>query len=323
VASRASDGWAARDATDTVTRRHLEGYPARVLPPRALFVTIYGLYARDRGGALGISGLVRLLSALDVDEPAARSLVSRLKQRGLLRPVTVSGAAGYGLTDDGRRLLDEGDRRIYGRPRALLSDGWLLAVFSVPETERAQRHSLRARLAALGFGTVSAGVWIAPSHLAAETRDVLRHHRLDRYVELFTGAAHDGDPAAAGAAVSQWWDLAALAQLYRTFADEQRPVLARWHGRSGVRGAGGDGMADGAADEVPAPGTSGDDGAAAFADYVRAVTAWRRLPYRDPGLPAEVLPAGWPGETASQLFAGLREALAARAARFAATVENG
>lgn len=254
---------------------------------RALLVTIYGLYAREHGGALSVAALVRLLGALQVDGPAARSLISRLKARGILQPVTLGSSAGYGLTGAGRTLLEEGDRRIYHRPRARLADGWLLAVFSVPESQRAQRHSLRARLARLGFGTVSAGVWIAPAHLAEETGDVLRLHQLDRYVELFTAAAVDPDPAGA---VARWWDLAALAGLYRSFTEEYLPVLDRWRG--GVL-----------SDEV------------AFADYVRAVTAWRRLPYQDPGLPAEVLPADWPGTAAADLFGGLRDELASRADR--------
>jgi phenylacetic acid degradation operon negative regulatory protein len=41
--------------------------------PRALIVTIYGLYAREAGGWLSIAGLIRLLAELDVDErPFAR-----------------------------------------------------------------------------------------------------------------------------------------------------------------------------------------------------------------------------------------------------------
>jgi phenylacetic acid degradation operon negative regulatory protein len=260
-----------------------------------LLVTIYGLYARERGGVLSVATLVRLLAAVGVDGPAARSLISRLKTRGILLPATVTGSAGYRLTDDGWTLLNEGDRRIYGRPRARLSDGWLLAVFSVPESQRAQRHSLRARLTDLGFGTVSAGVWIAPAHLAEEAGAVLRLHRLDQYVELFTAAAVQADPAQA---VARWWDLDALAALYRSFVAEYRPVLARWH------------RAD-------------PDGGDVLADYVRAVTAWRRLPYRDPGLPAEVLPGDWPGTAASDLFAALRSALAQDAERFVATVDRG
>ena len=44
---------------------------------------------------------------------------------------------------------------------------------------------------------------------------------------------------------------------------------------------------------------------AAFAAYVPMLTAWRRLPYLDPGLPLEHLPEGWPGIVAAELFASL------------------
>jgi phenylacetic acid degradation operon negative regulatory protein len=47
----------------------------------------------------------------------------------------------------------------------------------------------------------------------------------------------------------------------------------------------------------------------AFADYVRAVTDWRRLPYCDPGLPAELLPSGWIGIRAAEDFFALRALL--------------
>jgi len=49
---------------------------------------------------------------------------------------------------------------------------------------------------------------------------------------------------------------------------------------------------------------------AAFADYVEMVTRWRRLPYADPGLPLELLPADWQGLHAQDLFTRLREKLA-------------
>ena len=53
--------------------------------PRALIVTIYGLYAREpRAGWLSIAALIRLMAELGVDEPAVRSAISRLKLRGLL-----------------------------------------------------------------------------------------------------------------------------------------------------------------------------------------------------------------------------------------------
>ena len=39
------------------------------------------------------------------------------------------------------------------------------------------------------------------------------------------------------------------------------------------------------------------------------LTDWRRLPYLDPGLPAELLPDGWIGIRAADLFFALRSLL--------------
>ncbi len=263
------------------------------MQPRALIVTIYGLYARERGGWLGVSSLIRLLAELGVDEPAVRSSISRLKRRGLLGAERVDGVAGYGLTPMSRDILDEGDRRIFDRARARLEDGWLVAVFSVPESHRQRRHALRSRLTWLGFGAVAAGVWIAPAHLDAETRDVLERDGLAPYVSLFRA-----DYLAFGDVrerVRQWWDLDELQAMYDDFLAEYGPLLAAWRRRRGV------------------------DDAAAFGDWVRALTAWRRLPYLDPGLPAQLLPRDWHGIRAATLLDALRERLAEPAERHART----
>jgi phenylacetic acid degradation operon negative regulatory protein len=268
--------------------------PARSVQPRALIVTIYGLYARERGGWLGVSSLIRLLAELGVDEPAVRSSISRLKRRGLLGAERVDGVAGYGLTPMSRDILDEGDRRIFDRARARLEDGWLVAVFSVPESHRQRRHALRSRLTWLGFGAVAAGVWIAPAHLDAETRDVLERDGLAPYVSLFRA-----DYLAFGDVrerVRQWWDLDELQAMYDDFLAEYGPLLAAWRRRRGL------------------------DDAAAFGDWIRALTAWRRLPYLDPGLPAQLLPRDWHGIRAAGLLDALRERLAEPAERHARTV---
>ncbi|MGH8894530.1 MAG: PaaX family transcriptional regulator [Actinomycetes bacterium] len=269
---------------------------ARGLQPRALIVTIYGLYARETGGWLSVATLIRLMSELGVEEPAVRSSISRLKRRGILRAERVDGAAGYAISPEARAILDEGDRRIFERPRARLEDGWLLAVFSVPESERAKRHMLRSRLAWLGFGTAAAGVWIAPGHLDSETREVLERHDLATYVDLFRA-----DYLAFGEVREQvrlWWDLDALHGLYADFLDGYGPVLARWRRRRSI------------------------DENAAFADYMRALTAWRRLPFLDPGLADEVLPPDWPGVRAAGLFDDLTWHLGDAAHRHVAQVRE-
>lgn len=274
-----------------------ETHEQRSEQPRSLIVTIYGLYAREAGGWISVAALIRLMAELGVDEPAVRSSISRLKRRGMLEAVRQEGAAGYGLSDPARDILGEGDHRIFRRPAARIEDGWLLAVFSVPESERQKRHMLRSRLAALGFGTAAAGVWVAPAHLYDDTRRTLERLGLTDYVDLFR--SHYLAFGDLSRAVRSWWDLDALRDLYDEFLRAHGPVLARWRRRR-----------------------TGDD-ALAFADYVRSLTQWRRLPYLDPGLPPELLPRTWHGRQAGDLFFDLQDLLAEASTRHVHAVTGG
>ncbi len=256
---------------------------ARSARLRHLIVTVYGLYARSDGGWLSVAALIRLLADLGVDEPAVRSAISRLKRRGILESRRQAGSAGYQLSAEALAILREGDARIFRRRRAVLADGWLLAVFSVPEAERHRRHVLRSELTRLGFGMVAPGVWIVPAHPDDATAETLQRLGLDSYADLFH-ADHlaFGDPADK---VGRWWDLDELERRYEAFIRAYEPALARLK-RSGPR--------------------SGEE---SFAQYVRVLTDWRQLPYLDPGLPAELLPSGWIGIRAAEEFFALRSML--------------
>jgi phenylacetic acid degradation operon negative regulatory protein len=109
---------------------------------------------------------------------------------------------------------------------------------------------------------------------------VLDRRGLAGYVELFRGA-HVG---AVRDQVARWWDLDQLHARYAEFLDRHEPVRAR-------------------VENVPEP-------RRAFADYVRLLTDWRRLPYADPGLPLHLLPEDWNGARAAELFAELSSRLA-------------
>jgi phenylacetic acid degradation operon negative regulatory protein len=50
------------------------------------------------------------------------------------------------------------------------------------------------------------------------------------------------------------------------------------------------------------------------------LTEWRRLPYRDPGIPLSLLPPGWNGVDAGELFGALDAALGSPARDHAAAV---
>jgi phenylacetic acid degradation operon negative regulatory protein len=291
---------------------------------RQLIITIYGLYARSDGGWLSIAALIRLLADLGVDEPAVRSAISRLKRRGILLARRQDGSAGYQLSAEALAILREGDARIFRRQRATVADGWVLAVFSVPESERHRRHVLRSELARLGFGMVTPGVWIVPAHPDDATAETLRRLGLDSYADLFR-ADHRAFGDLAGK-IREWWDLDELERLYEAFIRAHEPALRRWE-QAVPAGAGGGAGSAGPAGAVGGAGSAGPavtaDGREAFTDYVRALTDWRRLPYSDPGLPAELLPPGWIGIRAADAFFTLRSLLEKPARAYVEQVISG
>lgn len=247
--------------------------------PAHLILSLFGLYARAERNWLSVASLVRLMADLGVDGQAVRSSISRLKRRGVLDAERHDGAAGYSVAGPTLEVLAEGDVRIFERVRATADDGWLVVVFSVPEAKRGKRHELRSLLTRLGFGTAAPGVWIAPGTAYDETLAALDRQELTSYTEHFRG-----DYLGAGSAsvrVREWWDLPAIATQYDEFLT-QHAVLTR--------------LRD-------------PDPARAFAAYVPMLTAWRRLPYLDPGIPLELLPDAWPGVRAGDLFTALDERL--------------
>lgn len=261
--------------------------------PRQLIITIYGLYARDEPNWLSIASLVRLMADLGVEGQAVRSSVARLKRRGLLISMHRSGTAGYALSPTSLEVLREGDVRIFGQHRAAAGGDWVLVVFSVPESERDQRHKLRSWLSRLGFGTVAPGVWVAPGHLAGEVTEVLARRNLSGYVDMFR-ADYLGFPYLA-AKVGQWWDLDRLSAEYEQFISGYRPLAKR----------------------IGSQALPGQD---AFREYISMLVAWQRLPYLDPGLPLELLPRHWNGITAGDIFAQLNDHLGGSARRHAESV---
>jgi phenylacetic acid degradation operon negative regulatory protein len=272
---------------------HAGGRDSRLGP---LIITIFGLYARGGDNWLSVASVVKLMADLGVGDQAVRSSISRLKRRGVLRSERHDGAVGYSLAEPTLEVLAEGDARIFERARAVVEDGWLVVVFSVPESEREKRHELRTSLTRLGFGTAAPGVWVAPGTLAGETRRTLERRGLSGYVDIFRGEHFAfGDLRSK---VRSWWDLDELTELYTDFVHSYRSVH----------------------EAVSSGGTTPPE---AFRTYVPMLTQWRRLPYRDPGLPLSLLPPGWQGVSAGALFDELNARLSTSAREHALSVIHG
>jgi phenylacetic acid degradation operon negative regulatory protein len=264
--------------------------------PASLILSLYGSGMRHGIGPwLPVAAIVTLMDELGFDSQAVRSALSRMKRRGLLEARDEQGRRGYELSADAGRILREGDGRIFGqREPADLAEGWILAVFSIPESERGKRHVLRSRLSYLGFGSQAPGVLIAPVRLADDAERVIDRYGLSQYVRLFR--AHPNGSPDATELVRQCWDLPRLAKRYDEYVERHEATAARW---AGVRSP---------------------SGSEAFADYIYAVHEWRKFPYLDPGLPGSVLPDPWSGHRAAELFVALREQLEGAAMSFMGSV---
>jgi phenylacetic acid degradation operon negative regulatory protein len=233
------------------------------------------------------------MGQIGLDAPSVRTAVFRLKQRGWLASESRDGRRGYALTPLAMQSLAAGDEIIWhARQPAALDDGWCIVNFSVPESARARRQQLRTHLASLGFGNVGTAMWIAPARMRDAAEQAVAELGLDKYAAIFVGAYVGGQDLST--LLYESWDLAEIDRRYREFVTRYRP-------------------------EVEAFERSGDLAhEAAFVTYLGAVDHWRKLPFRDPGLPRELLADDWSAPQAAELFERLVTLLEGRALAHAA-----
>jgi phenylacetic acid degradation operon negative regulatory protein len=250
----------------------------RALRPRsgssakALLLTILGELVLPHGGAVWTSTVVRTLALLDVEERNARQAMARLSEQGLVRSERQGRRARWHLTEAGRRLLVDGTKRIYelGTGPDRWDGRWLVVLCSVPEDQRAKRHQLRTQLGFAGFGFVAPGVAVSP-HLDRERAANALLADLGLLPTAMVFRAEAGELVGPDDLLARAWDLDSLAAAYTDF-------IAAFDDRRA---------------------TSDED---EVAGLIELVHEWRRFPFLDPGIPASLLPAGWPGAKARSIF---------------------
>ncbi len=234
---------------------------------RSALFDLYGDYLRPRGGRAPVAALVKLLAPLGIAPPAVRTAVSRMVRQGWLHPMRLVSGPGYLLTPKAARRLDEAAARIYRTGRFSWDGRFDLVLLRTPVSRRDAR-----RLTYLGYGMLGEHAWVAPR--AADEIDAVLAD-LDLGNERFSASHAAGSPGAAEV-VSRAWDLDGIASAYEDFVAEFRPIVSAVNARS--------------TDEE------------AYAARFRLVHAWRSFLFRDPQLPASLLPPRWPGVSAASFF---------------------
>ncbi|MGH0033033.1 MAG: PaaX family transcriptional regulator C-terminal domain-containing protein [Myxococcota bacterium] len=234
--------------------------------PRTLIHQLLNAVGVQRDGELSGPWLVAALGELGHRPEAVRQMLRRMQRTRELEVRRQGRVNHYRLGPFARSGADAGWRKLFG-PLPDWDGRWTLALYQFRASEREERDHVRVILAYAGFGSLARGVFVHPHDRVKEVTAGLGSVGLGRRVHLFRAerAAGPGDPQTAAAA----WDLAALAADYRRFTDA-------------FAGLDPDAL----------------DPAAAFRAASAVAIGFLDVGFRDPDLPAGLLPSDWPGDAA-------------------------
>jgi phenylacetic acid degradation operon negative regulatory protein len=252
--------------------------------PQSLLLSFLGALVLDADlPPLPSMVLLDLLADLGVNEAAARATLKRMTQRGLFSRGQVGRTAEYALTPLAEDVLREATVRVTSATPFEHSEGeWTLLSYSVPESRRALRHRVRARLTWAGFGGLRDGLWIAPG--TVDVAAVLARSDFAEVADLADAFAARPLPGTdVDRLVRRAWDVPAVRRAHIWF-------IGTWSRPPQVAGS--------------------------LAQVTLLGADWLSLLRTDPGLPAAQLGPDWPAPTSGAVYRRVFDGLepAARAA---------
>lgn len=250
---------------DPAARAALEQILAHVRqePSRtwSIIITLYGDAIVPRGGSVWLGTLLAFFNALGISDGVVRTAMSRLASDGWLERTRVGRNSYYRLAEKGEDTFRRATEHIY-RPSP---PRWAGAFEFLIAGEGANSEALRAAMGEAEFGSPAPGVFIAPGGATIPESDGLIRLRAS------------GDTDAQRALAAQSWPLADIGEAYCGFLAAFEPLRAAL-------------VTGGALSDLDA-----------LVARVLLIHEYRRIVLRDPILPVEVLPEGWPGTAARGL----------------------
>lgn len=220
-------------------------------------------------GQLAGRTLIRLLADLGLSEPASRSLLLRMRREGWLESERSGREARYRLAP----AVDAAQARIRRQLTGQRPDwhGYFSGVlYEIPEPARAFRDRLRRTAQLLGYVTLRPGLLVATTDHWTDLTSMLSDQPPGSQVLRVQIRLDDADSHLVAARL---WALDELAGQYRSVLAEARTRTDQ-------------------ADQHP-------PGPAAFRAFAAATMPIFDASAGDPDLPAELLPADWPGDQLS------------------------
>lgn len=251
---------------------------------RSAVVNLYGDHLREHHWWAPVAGVVTLSASCGVQPAATRTAISRLVREGWLVGERRHGARGYAATPVAQERLAHAHARIYSHGPRPWDGSWHLLVVDA-DGDRRRRDRVAATLGYLGYGRLATGAWASPWR-SDELDDALAAQGA-----TWTGWTARPEEGTPGGLSARLWDLDSLARDYRRFG-ESLPV-------------------------GPLDALSGEE---AYRLRTVLVHEWRKFLFRDPGLPAHLLPPDWPGQAVRERLLDVAARLRPAASDFVADV---
>lgn len=262
--------------------------------PRAIVFDLYGEYFRYDGGAARLGHLTELLGIFGIEPATVRVAMTRLRKDGWFDSDKQGREVTYRLNEKSWHLLDDGRKRIFERSFDDWNRVWTQALVDIDGLDREDRKRIETALTWCGFGQYAGGPWFSPHDRRKQLSEMLPPGVDDRVSYLqSTTAGLTVDRVLAG----RCWDLTDLGVDYRAFIDKYQPRLARYRRTM--------------------------SGREALGERMQLVQDYRRYPFRDPDLPEALLPPGWRGRAAHDVFVEAHELLGPAATELVTAVTRG
>ena len=225
--------------------------------------------------------LLYLLNLLGVSDRAGRTTLSRMKQQGWFDTVREGRRSRYQLTEKGRAIIAEGDKRIFETPIDNWTGEWHFVIYSLPEEKRPLRNELRKKLVWFGFGNLAPGTWVCAHNRQVEIEKIVTEMGIESNVSLFsgkrTGLMSDEE------IVAKCWQLSDLESMYADFVNQWRSQLDLQKETFAL---------------LPVE--------ERFKLRFMLTYDFQPFPRKDPNLPTVLLPENWSGYAARRLFTAYR-----------------
>lgn len=256
-----------------------------------MLFTLYGDYIYHRGGEIWAGSLIQLMACFGISEQAVRSELMRMCRKNFLKVRRHGRRSYYSLTERGQELIEEGAKRIFQRRQEVWDGRWAILSYSIPEQHREVRDRLRRDLSWLGFGHLTPGVYISPWDMQRDIARLIKRYGEWGQIQVFR--ADNLGPRDNMSLVSSCWDLDDVNGRYSAFLEEWEPRLHTFRAEL-------DSLTE----------------RECFIERYKMMHEYDRFPFIDPGLPRELLPAGWLGDQGSRVFHEYHNLLAPGALRY-------